>query len=185
MRIMFGGSFNPPTVAHQQIITHLSQIPQSEVIIVPNGDIYGIKELVAYSHRKAMIELLIAGITNVTICDIEQNRSFQGIVATLRQLNHPVLAIGSDCLLQLHSWKNAKELLAENHFIIYCRNHTKEQVENLIQTSVFLNQYAQHFQILSVFIPDVSATTFRMTRNAAIVPTSVYQYIIKNHLYEV
>ena len=36
MKVVFGGSFNPPTIAHEKIIELLSK-RYDEVIIVPNG----------------------------------------------------------------------------------------------------------------------------------------------------
>ena len=44
MKVVFGGSFNPPTIAHEKIIELLYK-RYDEVIIVPNGRKYIKKEL--------------------------------------------------------------------------------------------------------------------------------------------
>ena len=52
MNIVFGGSFNPPTIAHKEIIKTLCSLNYEKVIIVPNGNKYNLKEMVSYNHRE-------------------------------------------------------------------------------------------------------------------------------------
>ena len=38
--LAFGGSFNPPTIAHQKLIEVLIKYEPSQIILIPNGDDY-------------------------------------------------------------------------------------------------------------------------------------------------
>ena len=114
MRVVFGGSFNPPTIAHKEIIKKLSSM-YDEVIIVPNGANYDRKSLDIYEHRINLIKILTNDLPNVTISDIEQTREFVGTYQTLRDLNHPVFAFGDDWIESFKGWKNSQVLLEENN----------------------------------------------------------------------
>ena len=93
MNIVFGGSFNPPTIAHKEIIKTLCSLNYEKVIIVPNGNKYNLKEMVSYNHREKMLEIMTKDLKNIEISNIEEHNHFKGTVETLRNLNHPVLLI--------------------------------------------------------------------------------------------
>ena len=53
--VLFGGSFNPPTIAHYEIIKYLND-HYDEVLILPNGESYSFagKVLDSFKHRVNM-----------------------------------------------------------------------------------------------------------------------------------
>ena len=72
MKVVFGGSFNPPTIAHEKIIEILSQ-RYDEVIIVPNGKKYTRKEFFSNQNRIEMLELIAKRYHNV-VCTTRGTR---------------------------------------------------------------------------------------------------------------
>src|SRR6188508_3357294 len=57
---LFGGSFNPPHVAHQLVALYVLETQLDEVWFVPTYSHPFGKPLVAYDHRVAMCELAAA-----------------------------------------------------------------------------------------------------------------------------
>lgn len=186
-KVVFGGSFNPPTIAHQAIIKALITAGAKTIYLVPNGDSYQKSSLALFTDRKAMLELLITDFkkSDILIMGLENCRTFKGSIQTLRDLNHPLFAMGSDSLYNIESWINWKTLILENDFIVFSRNHEVKEIANYLENHYYLRQYQDHFSILPLDLPNVSSTEFRKSFDKKIVTPAIYDYIIKNHLYEV
>lgn len=182
VRVMFGGSFNPPTIGHVEMIKCLQKELDAEVLIVPNGDDYSRKELVSFAHRLQMLHLATKGINNVKIIDIENKNPFQGTVWTLRKLDHPICALGADSVSDLPSWIDYHNLLKENQFVIF--NRSNIDLKALLKADETLKQYQNHFHILPCSITPTSSSAFRQTHDSEIVSPEVYEYIIKHQLYQ-
>lgn len=180
--VLFGGSFNPPTIAHKEIIKYLS-LNYDEVLILPNGDSYSFagKVLDSFKHRVKMLELMTKNLNNVKILELENDKEFMGTYHTLRLLNHPKFVLGADCLDKLHLWKHFDELMTENNFIVF--NRGSSEIVKLINNNSHLNKYLNKFEIVDLEVPNVSSTIFRDTLNKEIVSEEVYDYIMKNELY--
>lgn len=183
MKVVFGGSFNPPTIAHSQIIKYLSS-HFDEVIIMPNANNYKKPDLIDFMHRKKMIELITSDYQNVFVSDLENRRGFQGTFQMLRDLGHPYFACGEDCLEQFVNWINPICLLSENKFIIFTRNSSLEKMEKIIEDSSFLNRYKSHFEFAQIDFQSVSSSMFRRTHDEAMVDKKVRNYIEENDLYK-
>lgn len=183
MKVVFGGSFNPPTLAHLAIIQYLSK-NFDEVIIIPNANDYQKEELVDYQIRKEMVTLMIQDLSNVFISDLENDRGFKGTFQTLRDLNHPYFACGEDCIEQFSAWINAKTLLEENNFLIFTRKSSLEKMKEKIVSNSFLKPYLGHFRLVKIDFPAISSSEFRKTLDERMVCQEVYQYIKRNQLYK-
>ncbi len=180
--VLFGGSFNPPTKAHYEIIKYLSD-NYDEVLILPNGDSYTFagKVLDSFKHRVKMLEIMTKSFKNVKILELENEKEFMGTYHTLRTLNHPIFVLGADCIEKLHLWKHFDELIEENNFIVF--NRGKMDVNYLLKSNVYLQNKLNKFEIVNITIPDVSSTEFRDSINKDSVCEEVYEYIIENELY--
>ena len=180
--VLFGGSFNPPTIAHYEIIKYLSQ-NYDEVLILPNGDSYTFagKTLDSFKHRVNMLNVMCYEFDNVKILELENQSEFKGTYHTLRVLNHPTFVLGADCIFKLHLWKHFDELIEENNFIVFNRDDLN--ISEIICNNEQLKKYQDHFKIIDIKIPDVSSTEFRKTLNKDIVTKDVFEYIIKNEIY--
>lgn len=182
-RVAFGGSFNPPTLAHYEIIKELSSL-FDEVIIVPNGKKYLLKELSNLDLRVKMLEILTQEFDNVKISDIELSRQFMGSVQTLRDLNHPIFACGDDCLNDLHTWIEADELLKENKFLIFTRDYTVEKIKDKIKNDLFLSQYQDKFDVIKIDFSHVSSSNFREKLDYSMLHSNVADFIKHHKLYQ-
>lgn len=183
MNIVFGGSFNPPTIAHYAIIKTICSLDYEEVIIVPNGNKYKLKDMVSFEHRYQMLKLMTKDLNKVSISRLEESNSFKGTIETLRNLNHPVFVMGDDSLLTIKEWINYEVLIKENKFLVFTRNRKVDDLINYVKEDEILNKYFDHFNFLELSFPDVSSSMFRKTKDKNIVTKEVYDYIIKNNLY--
>ncbi len=186
MNIVFGGSFNPPTIAHLKMIKKLlSTFKGSNVLLLPVGDDYKKPELESFKHRFEMLKRLVNGLEQVIVTDIEAVNHYQGTLESLRRLektyDNLYFVIGSDHLNELHLWINYKELLKNYTFIVMTRkNALSEEEANALYKDI------EHHFIFIDFDIDISATNVRTdpTRRATDLTTSVLQYIEENQLYE-
>ena len=70
-----------------------------------------------FDHRVHMIKAEINKLPfseRVEISEFEKSSLYKGSIETLRYYNHPVMVIGDDCLLTIHTWINANDLIKEN-----------------------------------------------------------------------
>ena len=110
---IFGGSFNPPHVAHVLAVGYLLAVHRVDrVLVVPAYHHPFNKELVAFEHRAAMARLAFADFARVEICEIERDlgaevsRTLDTIEALAAR--HPEwrlrLCIGADVLRDRDKW---------------------------------------------------------------------------------
>lgn len=129
MNIVYGGSFNPPTLAHLDIIEKLITTYNPEhFIIVPVGANYNHKQtLVSNTDRYNMIKLLTKDL-NVLISKIEINSDeYRGTLVTLDGLNEfyddIYFVIGADNLVNFDTWINYEQILQKYKIIVIDRMH--------------------------------------------------------------
>jgi nicotinate-nucleotide adenylyltransferase len=109
---IFGGSFNPPHVAHVLAASYtLLVAPIDELCVIPVFQHPFAKELVPYEARLRMCELAFEAVAHVSVSDVE--RELGGESRTLRTLEHLQrahpdwsmrLVIGSDVVADLPKW---------------------------------------------------------------------------------
>jgi nicotinate-nucleotide adenylyltransferase len=188
MNIIYGGSFNPPTIAHLHIITKLLDIfDNSKVIVLPVGNDYHKPDLIDFKHRFNMLSLLLDVHHDlVIISDLENHKGYKGTLKALEDLNKKYdnlhFVIGSDNLESLKTWISYKDLLNKYPFIVMNRNHfmTKEKAEMMFKD-------IKHKFIFIDFDMDVSSTKIRknIDKHKNYLTKEVYQYIKNHKLYEV
>ncbi|MBI2338750.1 MAG: nicotinate (nicotinamide) nucleotide adenylyltransferase [Deltaproteobacteria bacterium] len=128
---LFGGSFNPPHLAHRQVVEYLKDLPDFDAVwIVPTFDHPFQKELASYPHRRRMCELDFAGLgPKVKISDIEKELKARPsyMINTLRALKKKnpdcqfAVVVGSDCREEMAEWKDPEALKREAAFLFVPR----------------------------------------------------------------
>ena len=182
MNIVYGGSFNPPTKAHKLIIDKLFAIFKPDnIIVVPVGNSYGKKGLIEFEHRFNMASLLDR---RVIVSDFENKEEYTGTYSLLNHLSELYTdlyyVIGSDNLKKLDTWINYKDLLRDYKFIVF--NRYGLDLSEIIEEKY--SEFKNNFIIVELNM-DVSATSFRETKNRDVITDEVYEYILENNLYEV
>lgn len=187
MNIVYGGSFNPPTKAHKEVILNLiKKFKPNKVIIVPCGNNYNRKNLIDFSYRFDMLNILTKNIENVVISDIEaKTQNYCGTLYTLDNLSKEYsdlyFVMGADNLITIKTWIKWEELLDKYHFIIFKRSDidTKYYINNN------LKKYKDRFNIID-FNNSISSTKIRdnIEENKELLDSEVYKYIKTNSLYK-
>ncbi len=188
MVIVFGGAFNPPTIAHKEIYFHIRKsIPFKHFIYLPVSNLYTKSSLIANHHRVNMLELMIEDLDNASVSDLEINDSdFLGTYHSLLRIQEQfedevAFVIGADNLKNIHNWKNATSLLSEFKFIVLNRN--RMNIIDFIAKDRHLSKYKDNFIILPDFNMNISSTVFRETFDPSYVPEKVFEYIMLHGLY--
>lgn len=186
MTLVYGGSFNPPTLAHQAILDKLKDLyPEAKIIVIPVGDDYRKKDLAPFFHRVEMIKLMIEEDDNIIISSIEGHHPFHGTIETLNMLSQTYsdihVVIGQDQLASIDSWIRAKELIENYPFLIMRRNNSMDQSE----VNQKLNHLNYRFKWID-FYCDMSSTMYRINpqKQKHLISIKVNAYIEKHQLYK-
>lgn len=187
MHIVFGGSFNPPTLAHVHIMNHLkATFKEAKIIVVPVGDDYRKPELAPFDDRIQMLQLALADTSDVIISSIEAKRGYQGTLKTLDELSQNYenlyFVIGSDNLHEFDTWINYQELLRRYPFIVMRRpGYMAEEDANQMFKDL------PHRFIFIDFNDPIASTTVRQNiiRSKDLLDPKVFDYILTHHIYEV
>ena len=183
-KVFFGGSFNPPTIAHLNILKFLTKKLNAEVLLVPNGDDYHYhdKKLIDFNKRVDMLNLLVKDVNSVIIDKGESTRPFKGSVETLKYYHHPYFVIGADSLSFITTWIDAKKLIRQNKFIVF--NRPGYNIDEIFKSDRLLALYRHHFIIVNYELGNASSTEFKKTFNDKLLTKEVYDYIVENELYK-
>lgn len=188
MVIVFGGAFNPPTIAHREIYFHIKKsVNFSKFIYLPVSNLYTKSSLIANVHRINMLELMVADLENAYVSDLETNDTdflgtYQSLLRIQEKYNDEVaFVIGADNLNNIHHWKHAEDLLTEFKFIVI--NRDKMDINTYIDNSKYLSKYKDKFIIIPDFNMNISSTGFRESFDPSYVPEKVYEYIMTHELY--
>lgn len=195
---IYGGSFNPPTIAHENIardILRLSDI--NKLIYLPVGDAYKKKNLIESNYRYKMLKIitnkLVSEDFNVEISTLEMDTDRRlYTIESLRILKEKykkdlAFVMGTDNIKEFNSWSNPQSLLEEFYFIVIERE--EDDVSKLIKENPLLSKYQDKFLILKdTSYKSISSTYIRENiKNTELVQSyidkEVLSYIKKNNLY--
>jgi nicotinate-nucleotide adenylyltransferase len=187
---LFGGSFNPPHVAHLIVAEFVrDQFGLDEVWWIPNAtpphkpD----EELVAVEHRLAMTRQVVRSNADFRVCDLEVERegvSYTVDTVRILQERHPetdfALIIGSDSLDHFGEWHCPDEIAERVPLIVYKRPGAIEAVAE--------PRFANYVRYVAAPVMEVSGTEVRARRRAGrsiryLVPDGVRTYIETHELY--
>lgn len=180
MNIVYGGTFNPPTLAHENIVKKLQKMfNPKNIIIVPTASNYTWKTIDSFKERYNMCKIAFKG---AIISDIEaSNKEYRGTLDTLNRLSEKYEAIyfcmGADNLVHIKKWINYETLLKKYHFIIFKRDNI--DIDDFIKKELL--DYKDKFIVVD-FENTISSSSFRKTHDYSLLSNDVKEYIIKNNL---
>lgn len=200
---ILGGTFDPIHTGHMQIAEQVeSSLSLNELHFLPCATpVHRDMPQVSDAQRVQMIELAIAGNSKFRLNHLELDRGGKSfMVDTLRQIKAQgqigtvILILGTDVFNQFQSWKFPEEILQLAHLVV-CNRPGVE-----MDKSIYAKHWVNSAQILEsnsegCILPleidenPCSSTYVRkllLDRNQAgrCLPTAVYQFILRNHLYE-
>lgn len=188
---LFGGSFNPPHIAHLIVADVVrDQFGLDEVWWIPNATPPHKEDdaLAGVEHRLAMTRRAVDDHPSFRVCDIEVQRAgVSYTVETIRALQeqHPEtdfgLIIGSDSLDHFGNWHRPDEIADRVPIIVYKRPGVIEEVAE--------PRFANRVHFVSAPVMEVSGTEIRARCRANrsiryLVPTPVRDYIQVHGLYQ-
>jgi nicotinate-nucleotide adenylyltransferase len=184
---LFGGSFNPPHIAHQLVALYVLETqPVDELWFVPTyAHPFG-KQLAAYEHRIAMCELAARPLgprarASRAEAELAERPDFVAshtldLVDYLAGQGHELrLVVGTDILGDAAKWYRWDEVVARAPLIVIGRGGHAMPLGSVA---------------IPVTMPEISATRVRdlIARSASevsgLVPASVLRYIAEHHLYQ-
>lgn len=190
----FGGSFNPPTIAHEIIAKEIAkEFKLDKVYFVPVGDFYNKKDLIDERKRFEMLNLITD--SNIDVLDIElkAKKSLQTIDAfnlinNKFNLSKNYFILGGDNLEKLPNWENAEKCLNSN--IIAIKRGKK--IEDIIENNKLLKLNKEKIFIYNTNkLSNYSSTEVRTaikSKNKEILKEmlnkKVYLYVEENMLYK-
>lgn len=140
----FGGSFNPPTIAHYNLINQaLKQYNFDKVFFVPVNDYYKKANLISIEKRIEMLNLLCTNNPNIDVLDIEKqiNKKLDAIdifkiIEEKYNHNEIFFFIGEDNYKKMHNWKNYDEL-QKYQYIVFQRDD-KEELQIKQENTIYM-----------------------------------------------
>lgn len=171
--LVFGGAFNPPTIAHIEVANYVRRyLDYDKVIFIPSKDKFQVegenKEVVfSQEERYRMLRHISIGrpwmeVSDIEITASEQPRTYHTLCQLKNHENELKLLIGSDWLPNLKTtWKYVDEICQEFGIVVMTRNH--DDVEALLNNDVYLKERKQYFTIVQTpdLYQDVSSTKVR------------------------
>ncbi|MEN4053317.1 MULTISPECIES: nicotinate (nicotinamide) nucleotide adenylyltransferase [Sulfurimonas] len=129
---LYGGSFDPPHIAHEAIVTALSNLDFLDKIIVMPTYLNPFKDsfTTPAELRLEWLKKIFSEYENVEIDSYEVDKKKK--VPTIESVNHLLkeydkiyVVIGADNLSSLHKWHKYDELKAKVTFIVATRDDIK------------------------------------------------------------
>lgn len=190
MIVIFGGAFNPPTLAHYEVAKHiLNRADVTELIFVPVGDHYQKSDLIPATHRVTMLEMMTKTLPNSSVSQLEVQADVA--LKTIETLNHfgkhhknqPLaFVMGADNLTKLGAWFNHKTLIKT--FKIMIINRGELNVRKFINTH-FRDDISQFIIIDDFEKMAISSTQYRQDiTQTEILSKEVANYICEKGLYQ-
>ncbi len=194
--LFFGGTFNPPHIAHRKMLEAICELPEIERVLVaptnipPHKEVKGL--LASKEQRLYMCSLLCEGIAKAETSDIEFKRegksySFYTLSDLKEQYGSIAMLIGGDMVSSFNTWHRYDELLKIATFYVVRR----KGVDNAMFYECVDSLKAQggDIRVIELDFPEVSSTEIRNSISNGIsanilLPKNIFEYITLNGLYK-
>lgn len=177
---VYVGSFNPPHIGHIDIANYLiNSKTLDKVLIVPTLNYWNKNNLVDINHRINMLKFFE---TDDIKIDSKHNKYIYTyelfrVLSKEYMCDELYLIIGADNIINFDKWKNYEELLNYKIIIIDRDN---------IDAKKYIQKYnSNNFIVIDDYKSiDISSSKIRDNLNGEYLDKRVYEYILKNNLYE-
>jgi nicotinate-nucleotide adenylyltransferase len=139
---LFGGSFDPPHIAHEAIVKALLNMEEiDKVVVMPTFlNPFKSQSFAPSELRLKWLKEIFSDYKNVEISDFEVSKSkkvptIESVKYLLKTYKKIYLAIGADNLESLHKWQNFDELKELVTFIVASR-HEVEIPDSFIRLNI-------------------------------------------------
>jgi nicotinate-nucleotide adenylyltransferase len=182
---LFGTSADPPTIAHQEIISWLGS--QFDEVAVWAADNPFKTHGASLEQRSQMLELLIEEIDISSrqhahvYRSLSSQRTFESLMIAQKIWSDGefILTVGADLIAQLPRWYRINELLSQVKLLIVPRMGNKIEPTELQR----LTDLGAHIAIAPLATPPISSTVIRNSHSIKGLTSKVAQYIHYHHLY--
>lgn len=126
----FGGSFNPPTIAHIELAKKaMKECNLNKIIFVPVGDHYEKDGLIPVYHRIEMLKEICRNEKGLEVSDIESKINKKLFAVDVFELinnkyeeSDNFFIMGSDNYVNIKDWHHSEKLLNNYSYIVLKRN---------------------------------------------------------------
>lgn len=193
--MFFGGTFNPPHIAHRKMLESVAALPEIERVLVAPTNIPPHKEIpgmfATKEQRLYMCELLCDGVRKAEVSDIEfkkegKSYSFYTLSQLREQYGSVAMLIGGDMITSFTTWHRFDELL--KIAVFYAVRRKGIDNDEFDKSVLHLKNLGGNIRVLEMDFPDVSSTKIRdavsLGQNAeSLIPPNIFEYITVNGLY--
>ena len=194
---IFGGTFNPIHLGHLRLAEDVrEEFSLDKIVFIPTN-VPPHKKLegnASASDRLEMIKLSIDKNDYFIVDDVEIKKG--GISYTIDTIKYiyenykfykkPFFIIGSDQAITIKSWKKIDELATLLKFIILIRKEERSKIQELNSMMKELNLESYFFtkRELDITSSEIRDRIYNGKSVRYLIKDSVYDYIIKNKLYD-
>ena len=146
MIAVYGGSFNPVTIAHMKIVESVLNIDEiHKIILLPLADNYGKPDLAKAIHRYNMLKLCFSDNTKVKISSLDMRTPEQ--LTTIEYMNifaeifdeQLAFVMGTDNLEHFTIWNDSEELLQKYYHVVIKRD--EDDISKIVENDELLTKY--------------------------------------------
>ncbi len=175
---LFGSSFNPPHIAHVEIIKRLKELSFDHLILVPTGK-PNHKKIDISDQDRIEMTMAIAKELDVEVSLHEIENEFEYTVESLNFLNFKqedevYFTIGGDSVNSLKEWDYYEKLKNMVTFIVINRPGIELDVNTLNDIN---------YVLLDLKTTDISSSQLRKQVDRSLIPKEVLEIIDKKGLY--
>ncbi len=182
---LFGTSADPPTLAHQEILTSLAEAYDRVVVWAADNPFK--QHGANLAQRTEMLGILIHDLprSRETV-ELHPELSSRRTIETLEKAQQLwingdfTLVIGSDLVAQIPTWYRADGLLSQVHVLVIPRPNYPVRSPELD----CLRELARSVAIAEIHGLNVSSTAYREHRESQGITPAIAAYIQQEHLYE-
>ena len=178
----YGGSFDPPHLAHKEIVNYFSNKCEKFLIVPSYKSPLKLRMPISFSHRKEMLRIMFENSSNkLEIINFENNNKILYTYKTIKYLknkypNHTLnMIVGLDQYNKLDRWKNDQ----------YIKNNVKISVISRPGHKYINNEEISFIDAISFTISSeyIKNNFNQIEKIKHMLDKKVLKYIIKNKLY--